>query len=425
MKREWILGLATAAGMSLLAAMPIFGGDSGVTNVKKPVADTNKPVVIVIKPAVKGDKLSAKSNNPALVMKKTTEKKEQPVRNMTTAKVNVVKPAVSVMPVANAKSMTTTKVTSNVKSSPKIQTVASSKSISDGKITVGTKTVTAAKPAVLVKPAVTTKPVVSSKATENSKPMPATTKPALKSNGKPLVKPKSVQIEQPKATVKIAANTKVIEKTKPVVISTPVVNTKPVINAKPVVASKPVINSKPVVKEQPVSNAKPARSAKSTLMSNGPQVPAPKKVTVTKPVAAKSVEKIANNPAPISRGIRIPAGWEQLNLTSEQRDKAAVIENKYASEIKKMEDMLAAAKANREKELSVLLTPQQRTQFASRNGQNSNKRMTNIRVIRPATVNGKVKPEGKKTTMIKRDNVLASAAPVSNDNSKKKGSGQK
>ena len=62
MKREWILNLATAAGMSLLAAMPGFGNDK---NLKQPTADANKPALKADKPLTKTDKVSAPSTKPA------------------------------------------------------------------------------------------------------------------------------------------------------------------------------------------------------------------------------------------------------------------------------------------------------------------------------------------------------------------------
>ena len=119
-----------------------------------------------------------------------------------------------------------------------------------------------------------------------------------------------------------------------------------------------------------------------------------------------------NNIAPVQRAksIQLPVGWERINLTNDQRDKATVISDKYAAEIKKMEAQLEAAKANREKELSALLTPEQRNHFVNSNGQVQKKPVTN----------GKVKVETKKTTVINRVSKLA-AAPIAS----KKGRTQK
>ena len=87
MKREWILGLATAAGMSLLTALPIFGSDKAVSNIKKPSTDASKPVVIASQQPVKGTNLSAKTINPTTDVKKTTEKKNTEKKSETVGKV--------------------------------------------------------------------------------------------------------------------------------------------------------------------------------------------------------------------------------------------------------------------------------------------------------------------------------------------------
>ena len=75
-----------------------------------------------------------------------------------------------------------------------------------------------------------------------------------------------------------------------------------------------------------------------------------------------------------------------------------------------MEAQLEAAKANRQNELSALLTQEQRNQFANSNGQVQKKPMTN----------GKAKSEVKKTTLINSANRIA-AAPIES----KKGRTQK
>ena len=43
MKRQWILGLAAAVGVSLLSATPGSGDDKKVTNDKKPATAASKP----------------------------------------------------------------------------------------------------------------------------------------------------------------------------------------------------------------------------------------------------------------------------------------------------------------------------------------------------------------------------------------------
>ena len=121
--------------------------------------------------------------------------------------------------------------------------------------------------------------------------------------------------------------------------------------------------------------------------------------------------------APATNALLVVAGTEFL---------LSMVEARWASrngDGRKMESQLEAAKANRVKELSALLTAQQRSQFANLKGQVQSKPMTNVGRDQP--VNGKVKPEIKKTTMVKRDNTLASAAPIAIDKPAKKGRGKK
>ncbi len=389
--------------MSLLAAMPVFGGDKIVTNIKIPGTDTNKPVVNVSKQATKGDKLSAKSNNPASDVKKSSEKKDQSVNKMTQTAVNA-------KPVVNSKPVTDVKPAAIVQTVPKSNPVAIVKTASNVKTTPSVKPVTVAKPATFVKPIANAKLVTNEKKSVIAKPASLIEKTGSKAKVKPAVISKSITMNKPVATVKLASNTKVVEKTKPVVISTPVVNKATTVSTKPVIDSKPVINNKTTPTSKPEVKAKKQ------------QLPMSKKVTANKPEAAKP---IVSNAVPMKRAnsTQLPAGWEQINLSNDQRDKAVVIVDKYADEIRKMEAQLEAAKTSREKELSALLTPQQRSQFANMKGQGQNKPMTNVGRAQP--MNGKVKPESKKTTMVKRDNTLASAAPIAIDKSAKNARGQK
>jgi len=394
MKREWILGLATAAGMSLLTALPVFGGDKILSNIKKPSTDAAKPVVNASQQPAKGTTLSAKTTNPTTDVKKNNEKKNQTVSKTPTPTITA-KPEINVKPAAKVNLVTTPKP------SMKIKTVSNVKPASEMKAIPGSKTVTAAKPATFVKPIAETKPVTNVKTSENAKPAPkAKTKPVIA---------KPITISKPAAPVKLALNTKPIEKTKPVVNAKPVVDAKPVVNSKPAVNAKPAVQSKPVVEKKSAINAKPAVESKPAAKSNKPATVAPKKITASEPVVKKADKAVVANVAPIQRtnSFQLPTGWERLNLSNDQRDKAAAISDKYSADIKKMEAQLEAAKANREKELSALLTQEQRNQFVNSNGQ------------KPAT-NGKVNAEIKKTTAINRVNRIA-ALPIES----KKGRTQK
>jgi hypothetical protein len=385
MKREWILGLATAAGMSLLTALPVIGGDKNVSNIKKPSTDASKPVVIVSQQPVKGTKLSAKTTNPTTDVKKSIENK-----TVTAKPVVDVKPAAKVSPVTKAKP------------SMKIQTVASVKPASDMKAMPGSKTVTAAKPATpFVKPVVETKPVANVKTSVNAKPIPSNEKPAAKPKTKPVLA-KPIAMSKPAAPIKLAINTKPIEKTKPLVTAKPAVSTK-LVNAKPVVDSKPAVQTKTVVDKKSAVNVKPAVESKPAAKSIKPAILTPKKVTAKEPIAKKADKPVIAKVAPIQRtnSFPLPAGWERINLSNDQREKAMVISDKYSAEIKKMEAQLEAAKANRQNALSALLTQEQRNQFVNSNGQ----------IQQKPTTNGKAKSEIKKAAMINRVSRIA-AVPI-------------
>jgi hypothetical protein len=398
MKREWILGLATAAGMSLLTALPVFGSDKNVSNIKKPSTDASKPVVNASQQSAKGTTLSAKTANPTTDVKKNNEKKNQTVSKAPTPTITS-KPEVNVKPAAKVNLVTVPKP------SMKIKTVSNVKPASEMKAMPGAKTVTAAKPATFVKPVVETKPVTNVKTSENAKP-------AAKAKTKPVVV-KPITMSKPAAPIKLAVNTKPIEKTKPVVSAKPAVSAKPVVpakplvNAKPIVNSKPAVNAKPVVESKPVIekksaiNAKPAVDSKPAAKSNKPAMVVPKKITASEPIVKKADKAVVASVAPIQRtnSFQLPIGWERLNLSNDQREKATAISDKYSAEIKKMEAQLQATKANRENELSALLTQEQRNQFVNSNGQVQKKAMTN----------GKAKSEVKKTTMINSANRIATA----------------
>src|ERR1700722_4494729 len=144
MKRDWILGLATAAGMSLLTAMPGFGGDTTPTNNKKPT-DVKNPAAQPAKPASSNQKLSVKSDKPVVQNKKTSEKKEQSTSKMTS-------PKVTSKPIASVKTPTITK--------PPVAAIS--------KVTIGSPakstSVPSAKPATIVKSTTTPKVIPAKKA---------------------------------------------------------------------------------------------------------------------------------------------------------------------------------------------------------------------------------------------------------------------
>jgi hypothetical protein len=393
MKREWILGLATAAGMSLLIALPVFGGDKNVSNIKKPTTDASKPVVNASQQPAKGTTLSAKTTNPTTDVKKNNEKQTQTV-SKTPSPTITAKPEVNVKPAAKVNLMTVPKP------SMKIKNVSSVKPASETKAMPGSKTITAAKPATFVKPVDETKPASSVKTPVNAKPALSNEKPAAKAKTKPVVA-KPVTMSKPAAPIRLAVNTKPIEKTKPAVSAKPVVNPKPAVIAKPAVNAKPVVESKPVIEKKSAVNAKPAVDSKPAAKSNKPAVVVPKKITANEPIVKKADKAVVANVAPIQRtnSFPLPTGWERLNLSNDQREKAIAISDKYSAEIKKMEAQLEAAKANRQNELSALLTQEQRNQFVNSNGQVQKKPMTN----------GKAKSEVKKSTMINSANRIATA----------------
>ena len=327
--------------MSLLAAMPGFGGDKNVTNVKKTPTEAAKPAGKVMKQATNGEKSSAKSTHPATAA----------IKSPATKMLASITPAAAVKP------------SPSVKTSAKIVPAATSKPVSIVKPAATTKTVATVKPAAIVQPAPQAKPVTAAK-------------PAAKSNAKLVSNSKPVAISKPAPIVKVAANTKVTEKAKPVV------NSKPVISAKPVVNSKHVVNSKPVA--------------------------------TTKPVVTKPVQKVA------AYSPKLPAGYEHLNLTSEQRIKAAAIADKYDSQITKMEAMLKSLKADRDKELSALTSPPKQAQIVDVKKQNPVKPLINAKPAQPAAATVKVKSQASKTNPVKKDNVMASAAPIVKAKSSKK-----
>ncbi len=178
----------------------------------------------------------------------------------------------------------------------------------------------ATKPAPVVKK-VDAKPVSVAKPMVNAKIVPAIAKPVQKSNVKPVSNSKPVSIHKPAAPVKLALNTKMVEKTKPVVNAKPVSNSKTIVAAKPVVNTKPIVTTKPAVTTKPVINTKPA------VNQIKPQPQAAKLTPVNKPVIAASTKKVESKPIlkKQSTSWKLPAEYDRLNLTNDQREKAYAI----------------------------------------------------------------------------------------------------
>jgi hypothetical protein len=412
MKRDWILSLATAAGMSLLTAMPGFGGDTTPTNIKKPT-DVKKPAVQTAKPATTSQKLSVKSDKPVVQNKKTVQKKEQSTSKMTSLKVNS-------KPVASVKTPTITKPPFVAMSKVTIGSPAKSTSVPSAKPAMIVKSTTTPKVIPATKPApvakkVDAKPVAVAKPVVNAKSAPAIAKPAQKLNVKPVSNSKLVSISKPAVPVKLAVNTKMVEKTKPVVNAKPVVNSKTIVAAKPVVNTKPIITTKPAVTTKPVINTKPA------VKENKPQPQAAKPTPVSKPAIAATTKKMESKPVlkKESASWKLPAEYERLNLSNEQREKVYAITSRYDGEISKLEGMLNSLKSDRQRELSALMSVKP-TPSLTKAKTPEVKPTQKIGPTKPAMSNGKVKTQSTKIMNSKPVATLASAAPISKDKSPSK-----
>jgi hypothetical protein len=213
----------------------------------------------------------------------------------------------------------------------------------------------------------------------------------------------------------MAVNTKMVEKTKPVVNAKPIVNSKTVVAAKPVVNTKPIITTKPAVTTKPVINTKPA------VKESKPQPQAAKPAPVSKPVIAASTKKVENKPVlkKESASWKLPAEYERLNLTNEQREKVYAITSRYDGEISKLEGMLHSLKSDRQRELSALLSVKQKPSLTNAKAPEV-KPTKKIEPTKPAMSNGKVKTQSTKIMNSKPVATLASAAPVSKDKSPSK-----
>jgi hypothetical protein len=200
-----------------------------------------------------------------------------------------------------------------------------------------------------------------------------------------------------------------------------------VTNSKPVVVAKLAANTKVTEKVKPVVLSKPAATVKPAANSNNTKPQAAKQPTINKPVVIEPAKTKVTPPAPKERAssFQLPAGYEKINLTNSQREKAAAIMDKYAGQIRNLESQLNATKASREKELSALLTPQPQAPLAKSKEKSQPKPTTNAGPARSAGKTGAAKSQAIKVNPGKRDNTMASTAPISKDKSAKKAPGKK
>jgi hypothetical protein len=152
-----------------------------------------------------------------------------------------------------------------------------------------------------------------------------------------------------------------------------------------------------------------------------------KQHTVNKPVVVDSAKTTVTKPAQQARdaSMQLPAGYEQLSLTSNQREKTFAVMERYAAQIRSLESMLNTAKTSREKEMSALLTPQQQAQLAKLKGENQVKPSANAGPAHTAATTVEPKSKINKVQTGKRDNATASTAPISKDQTVKKSLGPK
>ena len=199
--------------------------------------------------------------------------------------------------------------------------------------------------------------------------------------------------------MKLALNTKMVEKTKPVVNAKPVSNSKTIVAAKPVVNTKPIITTKPAVTTKPVINTKPA------VNQIKPQPQAAKPTPVNKPVIAASTKKVESKPIlkKQSASWKLPAEYDRLNLTNDQREKAYAILSRYDGQISKLEGMINSLKSDRQREITTLLSVKQKPSLTNAKTPEV-KPTSKIGPTKPAMSNGKVKTQSTKVMNPKRDN---------------------
>ena len=175
MKRERVLCLAAALGMSLLIATRGAGDDKNV-KVKKP--DDKKPAVKAVKPAV---------NTPKIVINKPASKPVSSPANKDTAK--VTQSNVTAKPAANVKPAGKTTPTVNAKPAPRVIPSPKAPVVSNVKPLPNTKPATNAKNIntnpTIRKPVEIAKPAVDRKVPSIAKSQPAIVKPSSNSNVKP------------------------------------------------------------------------------------------------------------------------------------------------------------------------------------------------------------------------------------------------
>ena len=97
------------------------------------------------------------------------------------------------------------------------------------------------------------------------------------------------------------------------------------------------------------------------MNQNKPQPQAAKPTPVNKPVIAASTKKVESKPIlkKQSASWKLPAEYERLNLTNDQREKAYAILSRYDGQISKLEGMINSLKSDRQRELSALLSVKQ------------------------------------------------------------------
>jgi hypothetical protein len=382
MKRQRLLCLAVVVGMALLAAKPGYGDDKNVktvTNIKKPAADVKKPASDVGKPAPNSEKTSGKKDRqmPNTVL---------PIAN--TKPAATAKPAPSVKPVASAKPAPI------AKPAPKVSTAANPKPASIVKPLAAMKAVAAVKQATIVKPVTNAKTVASGKPVITSKPA-LIAKPAT-----PNAKPAAIPLAKATSNSNRVINNKV--------------DAKPAASIKMTPKAKPIVNSKPVTKVALAAAVTKPQPVKQQKINKPPVVTASAKMMATRP---------AQNGSAVS--VQLPANFEKMNLTSDQRAKAGTIMDKYAVQIRDLESRLNDMKASRDKELSALLAPQKQTQLTKTKGGSQSKPSTKVGPTPSAATTGQLKSPSNKTSTVKRDNATASAAPMSKNKVAKKTNGQK
>jgi hypothetical protein len=168
---------------------------------------------------------------------------------------------------------------------------------------------------------------------------------------------------------------------------------------------------------KPAANVKASQVVKPivyTKVAATPNMPAKLPVVNKAPVTMNKTAVATPAPKANAASIQLPAGFEKMNLSNDQRTKAKAIMDRYSMQIANLESQLNAMKASRDKELSAMLKPQ--TQLAKAPANNASK-VTNV--TKPAAT-AQAKPTANKTTT-----PPAATAPVAKDKAAKKSSGQK